>query len=148
MPLTSTLSWYCHRPRHAPHLDSVLVLSSSLPCPSPRLCLGTVMVLAMPLTSTLSWYCHRPPHAPHLDSVLILSSSSPCPSPRLCLGTVIILAMPLTSTLSWCCHHPPSFFISPFPSSSRESPCYRICLCIIVNRKIQRIICPQGTCGI
>ena len=29
----------------APHLDFVLVLSSSLPCPSPRLCLGTIIAL-------------------------------------------------------------------------------------------------------
>ncbi len=76
------------------------------PCPSPRHCLGTVIVLAMPLTSTLSWYCHRPRHDPHLNFVLALSSPSPCPSPRLCLGTVIALAMPLTSSLSWYCHHP------------------------------------------
>jgi hypothetical protein len=82
---------------HAPHLDSVLILSSSLPCPSPRLWLGTVIVLAMPLTSSLSWYCHRPRHAPHLDSVLVLSSSSPCPSPRLCLSTVIVLFPETTS---------------------------------------------------
>jgi hypothetical protein len=29
-------------------------------CPSPRLCIGTVIVLAVPLTSTLTWYCHCP----------------------------------------------------------------------------------------
>jgi hypothetical protein len=54
LPLTSTRSWYCHSPHHAPHLDSVLVLSLSSPCPSPQLCLGTIIILTMPLTSTLS----------------------------------------------------------------------------------------------
>jgi hypothetical protein len=32
MPLTLTLSWYCHRPHHATHFNSVLVLSSPFPC--------------------------------------------------------------------------------------------------------------------
>ena len=63
-------------------------------CPSPRLCLGTVIVLTMPLTSTLSWYCHRPCHAPHLDSVLVLSSSLPPPEPlvKIIFKTVWIIS--------------------------------------------------------
>ncbi len=145
-----SLSWYCHRPHHAPHLDSVLVLSSSSPCPSPRLCLGTVIVLTMPLTSTLSWYCHlphhaphltlswychRPHHAPHLNSVLLLSSSSPCPSPQLCLGTVIVLTMPLTSTLSWYCHRPhhaPHLDSVLVLLSSSQCPSPQLCLCTVI----------------
>jgi hypothetical protein len=76
IPFTSTLSWYCHCPRHSPHLDSVLVLSSPSTFPSPRLC----EALSSP-----------PCHSPHLDAVLVLSSPSPLPfpSPRFCLGTVV-----------------------------------------------------------